>query len=383
MSGAELLKLAHEINVQQADYITRQNMQSSLDSQTEDHANALESMFTMQNDQGVTPDEPLDSLTDDFHSLSFTSSQRSLLGISSFQIAIKVLYHLDPESMTLINQANAMQDHDKLSVIKKRRLLDASTDISNPTKEHCRMIATAFFQRFQPMAPLVDEKAFWHHFEENDRSDVMWTSLFQIVLALGLTACPTQLPYDPYLFAANGRRLCVMVCLDSKFPSIDVIRVMGLIGGYWALFVGQANQATLALTIACSLSMLRGLHVRNYEQLPESERYIWCSLCTLSSWINVMFGQSTIDHNVIQPLVVKLWKTASVSKSVVVTRLRILMASWEVIDGKTSATALSSCPTLLHKRQSPKPTDPRTAATSFNHDTIRGRILGVESLIRT
>lgn len=263
---------------------------------------SLESLHT-------TPEEPkhivrtassnihLGDALDEVNGLSLDARDRSsYLGVSSIQAALKVIAWLDSGFASYFTR-NLLSDRSAPSHDFSNQSPLAPPQNSVGVTD--AQALDAYFLRFQPFAPLLDEQSFRSTFLSGQRNDGRWLALLNIVLALGSIAATNanDLTHRTYF-----QRCMSNLNLGSLGTAhLETVQALGLIGGWYCHYVSKPTLAYSLLGVSLRMAMSLGLHREHPDhQSPrgntksfsiEIKRRVWWSLCCLETWGSETLGR--------------------------------------------------------------------------------------------
>lgn len=234
---------------------------------------------------------------DDVNGLSLDARDRSsYLGVSSIQAALKVIAWLDSGFASYFTR-NLLSDrsipsHDS----SNQPTLVPQPDSSGVTDTQA---LDAYFLRFQPFAPMLDERSFRSTFRSGQRNDSRWLALLNIVLALGSIAATNA---NDHAHQTYFQRCMSNLNLGSLGTAhLETVQALGLIGGWYCHYVSKPTLAYSLLGVSLRMAMSLGLHRENSEHHSahgnaraftiEIKRRVWWSLCCLEIWGSETLGR--------------------------------------------------------------------------------------------
>ncbi|KAJ5782115.1 hypothetical protein N7457_003889 [Penicillium paradoxum] len=265
----------------------------------------LESLHTIPAEQLDEPQSgsATDSgghISDDVNALSLTPRPpTSYLGVSSIQAALKVIAWIHPEINSYYSRPLSKNQGDQ-SADQFPPSLDTPQSGLPPTETQ---LLDAYFANFQPFAPLLDEEAFRTTHLVGFRKDDRWLALLNIVLALGsiMTTGADSHAYQGYF----ERSMSYLNLRALGNASLEVVQVLGLMGGWYCHYTNQPNLAYAlmgaSLRMAVTLGLQRepsdiqsGLNTAR-SGFQEFKRRVWWSLTCLETWGHETLGRPSMD----------------------------------------------------------------------------------------
>ena len=270
---------------------------SGIDSLESLHTSPEESKHTSR---PVTANIHFGDTLDDVNGLSLDARDRSsYLGVSSIQAALKVISWLDSGFASyftrnlLTDRSVHSPDFSRLSPLVPSQNLVALTEMQ---------ALDAYFLRFQPFAPMLDEQSFRSTLLAGQRNDSRWLALLNIVLALGSIAAtnPNDLTHRTY-FQRSMNYLNLGSLGDSH---LEVVQALGLIGGWYCHYISKPTLAYSLMGASLRMAMSLGLHREHPESHSapgsartftiELKRRVWWSLCCLETWSSETLGRPSM-----------------------------------------------------------------------------------------
>lgn len=238
-------------------------------------------------------------ISDDVNALSLTARHpTSYLGVSSIQAALKVIAWIHPEINSYFSRPLSKSQCDRATAPLPSLVTPQS---GLPPTE--MQLLDAYFITFQPFAPLLDEEAFRTTHLVGFRKDDRWLALLNIVLALGSIASGGA---DNHAYQGYFERSMSYLNLRSLGnASLEVVQVLGLMGGWYCHYTNQPNLAYSLMGASLRMAVTLGLQREPSDihstlntarsGFQEFKRRVWWSLCCLETWGHETLGRPSMD----------------------------------------------------------------------------------------
>lgn len=282
------------------------------DLQTTQNWNTLEAL-----DQAPELDAASDEITrrrsavhgisDDVNGLSFSlRTNSSYVGVSSVNAALKAIFKVAPHvQFHLAQHCPRTAQPSRAPSPSPAPSPEFGSDMGHytlPPPDIAEKLIDSYFDNIHAMMPMIDEDAFRQSFLYDQRLDVPWLALFNVVLALGSLAAGTCHSTEHLTYARRAQHILSQKSLGSN--NLLILQAHGLLSGYYLHWLNRPNEAHAMMGATMRIASAVGLH-REYDTStvgskavipPEVRRRTWWSLVCLDTWASMTTGRPSFGR---------------------------------------------------------------------------------------
>ena len=246
-------------------------------------------------------------VSDDVNGLSFSlRTSSSYVGVSSVNAALKAIFKVAPQIHShLAHHCPRTAQPSRAPSPSPVPSLEIGSDMSQyalPPPDIAEKIIDSYFDHIHAMMPMIDEDAFRQSFLYDQRMDVPWLALFNVVLALGSLASGNCYSNEHLTYARRARQILSQRSLGSN--NLLILQAHGLLSGYYLHWLNRPNEAHAMMGATMRIASAVGLH-REYDASsigskavipPEIRRRTWWSLVCLDTWASMSTGRPSFGR---------------------------------------------------------------------------------------
>lgn len=248
-------------------------------------------------------------VSDDVNGLSFSlRTNSSYVGVSSVNAALKAIFKIAPQVQMHLAQhcpRTAQPSRAPSPSPSSAPSLGGGSEMGQytlPPPDIAEKHIDSYFEHIHALMPMVDEDAFRQSFLYDQRMDVPWLALFNVVLALGSLASATCYSNEHTVYAKRAQQILSQKSLGSN--NLLVLQAHGLLSGYYLHWLNQPNEAHAMMGATMRIASAVGLH-REYDASsvgskavipPEVRRRTWWSLVCLDTWASMTTGRPSFGR---------------------------------------------------------------------------------------
>lgn len=186
----------------------------------------------------------------------------SYLGVSMPPAVLRVIRSLYPECKDVFAELQAEDAHLKQDSLvlhsPSLALVSETLDMDGSLAWNEIPLINAYFTYFHPSLPLIDERYFRATYMSQQRKDVRWNLLLNMVLALGSIAAGTAEDLTHQVYYDRAKQYLG----PEIFSSVhwETIQALGLLGGHYLHHIQQPDEGIAIVGAAMRLALALGLH---------------------------------------------------------------------------------------------------------------------------
>ena len=246
-------------------------------------------------------------ISDDVNGLSFSlRTNSSYVGVSSVNAALKAIFKVAPHvQVHLAQHCPRTAQPSRAPSPSPAPSFEVGSDMGQyalPQPDIAEKLIDSYFDHIHAMMPMVDEDAFRQSFLYDQRMDVPWLALFNVVLALGSLASGTCYSNEHLTYAKRAQQILSQKSLGSN--NLLILQAHGLLSGYYLHWLNRPNEAHAMMGATMRIASAVGLH-REYDTSsvgskavipPEVRRRTWWSLVCLDTWASMTTGRPSFGR---------------------------------------------------------------------------------------
>lgn len=246
-------------------------------------------------------------VSDDVNGLSFSlRTSSSYVGVSSVNAALKAIFRVAPQvQYHLAQHCPRTAQPSRAPSPSPGPSPDFGDDMEQyaiPPPDIAEKLIDSYFEHIHAMMPMIDEDAFRQSFLYDQRMDVPWLALFNVVLALGALASGTCYSNEHLVYAKRAQHILSQKSLGSN--NLFILQAHGLLSGYYLHWLNRPNEAHAMMGATMRIASAVGLH-REYDTSyvgnkavipPEVRRRTWWSLVCLDTWASMTTGRPSFGR---------------------------------------------------------------------------------------
>jgi len=246
-------------------------------------------------------------ISDDVNGLSFSlRTNSSYVGVSSVNAALKAIFKVAPHvQFHLAQHCPQTAQPSRAPSPSPAPSSEFASDIGRyalPPPDIAEKLIDSYFDNIHAMMPMIDEDAFRQSFLYDQRMDVPWLALFNVVLALGSLAAGTCHSNEHLTYARRAQHILSQKSLGSN--NLLILQAHGLLSGYYLHWLNRPNEAHAMMGATMRIASAVGLH-REYDTSsvgnkavipPEVRRRTWWSLVCLDTWASMTTGRPSFGR---------------------------------------------------------------------------------------
>jgi hypothetical protein len=246
-------------------------------------------------------------VSDDVNGLSFSlRTTSSYVGVSSVNAALKAIFKVAPHvQVHLAQHCPRTAQPSRAPSPSLAPSPEFGSDMGQyalPPPDIAEKLIDSYFDNIHAMMPMIDEDAFRQSFLYDQRMDVPWLALFNVVLALGSLAAGTCHSTEHLTYARRAQHILSQKSLGSN--NLLILQAHGLLSGYYLHWLNRPNEAHAMMGATMRIASAVGLH-REYDASsvgnkavipPEVRRRTWWSLVCLDTWASMTTGRPSFGR---------------------------------------------------------------------------------------
>jgi hypothetical protein len=249
-------------------------------------------------------------VSDDVNGLSFSlRTNSSYVGVSSVNAALKAIFRVAPQVQSHLAQhcpRTAQPSRAPSPSTSSEPSYEAADDVGGqyalPPPDVAEKHIDSYFEHIHALMPMIDEDAFRQSFLYDQRMDVPWLALFNVVLTLGSLASGTCHSNEHFTYAKRAQQILSQKSLGSN--NLLILQAHGLLSGYYLHWLNRPNEAHAMMGATMRIASAVGLH-REYDTSsagsravipPEVRRRTWWSLVCLDTWASMTTGRPSFGR---------------------------------------------------------------------------------------
>jgi hypothetical protein len=246
-------------------------------------------------------------ISDDVNGLSFSlRTSSSYVGVSSVNAALKAIFKVAPQvQVHLAQHCPRTAQPSRAPSPSPVPSLDLGSDMGQyalPPPDIAEKLIDSYFDHIHAMMPMIDEDAFRQSFLYDQRMDIPWLALFNVVLALGSLASGNCHSNEHLTYAKRAQQILSQKSLGSN--NLLILQAHGLLSGYYLHWLNRPNEAHAMMGATMRIASAVGLH-REYDASsvgskavipPEVRRRTWWSLVCLDTWASMTTGRPSFGR---------------------------------------------------------------------------------------
>jgi hypothetical protein len=248
-------------------------------------------------------------ISDDVNGLSFSlRTNSSYVGVSSVNAALKAIFRVAPQVQSHLAQhcpRTAQPSRAPSPSLSSAPSFEAVGDMDQyalPPPDVAEKYIDSYFEHIHALMPMIDEDAFRQSFLYDQRMDVPWLALFNVVLTLGSLASGTCHSNEHFTYAKRAQQILSQKSLGSN--NLLILQAHGLLSGYYLHWLNRPNEAHAMMGATMRIASAVGLH-REYDTSsvgskalipPEVRRRTWWSLVCLDTWASMTTGRPSFGR---------------------------------------------------------------------------------------
>jgi hypothetical protein len=248
-------------------------------------------------------------VSDDVNGLSFSlRTNSSYVGVSSVNAALKAIFRVAPQVQSHLAQHCPRTAQPSCAPSPSRSSASSFEAVGDmgqyalPPPDVAEKHIDSYFEHIHALMPMIDEDAFRQSFLYDQRMDVPWLALFNVVLALGSLASGTCHSNEHFTYAKRAQQILSQKSLGSN--NLLILQAHGLLSGYYLHWLNRPNEAHAMMGATMRIASAVGLH-REYDTSsvgsgavipPEVRRRTWWSLVCLDTWASMTTGRPSFGR---------------------------------------------------------------------------------------
>ncbi|GAB7321946.1 hypothetical protein MBLNU13_g03013t1 [Cladosporium sp. NU13] len=204
-------------------------------------------------------------ISDDVNGLSFSlRTNSSYVGVSSVNAALKAIFKVAPHvQLHLAQHCPGTAQPSRAPSPSPAPSPEFGSDMGQyalPPPDIAEKLIDSYFDNIHAMMPMIDEDAFRQSFLYDQRLDVPWLALFNVVLALGSLAAGTCHSTEHITYARRAQHILSQKSLGSN--NLLILQAHGLLSGYYLHWLNRPNEAHAMMAVMVPILSLATISAR-------------------------------------------------------------------------------------------------------------------------